>query len=76
MICCWQAADFTTLGAMFNTCLKIGIFCHASFIPLGGSGSFRNASNSPTPRSASTDSSPMPIATRSAVPNKFAKTGI
>ena len=61
---------------MFNTCLKTGILLHKSFKPLGGSGSFKKAKSFPTSRSASTESCPIPKATRLGVPNKFANTGI
>lgn len=72
----WHGADDSTLGDIVNTCLSIGHFSHASFSPLGGSGSFRKASNLPTSRSALTFSSPIPSATRRGVPNRLASTGI
>ena len=71
----WQGAFLTTLALKLNTFLNIGSLDHASFRPLGGSGSFKNANNLPTSRSASTLDSPMPMATRFGVPNKFASTG-
>ena len=61
---------------MLRTCLNTGILLHKSFKPLGGSGSLRKARSLPTSRRASTDSWPMPNATRFGVPNKLAKTGI
>ena len=45
-------------------------------MPLGGSGSRKNANNSPISRKAEVSSRPIPIATRLAVPNKLHKTGI
>ncbi len=71
----WQAAFLTNLGDIVRTFLNTGSFSHASFMPLGGSGSFKKASNLPTSRKASTESSPIPIATRFGVPNKFNKAG-
>jgi hypothetical protein len=37
----WHGALFTSFGAMFNTCLRIGHLSQASRSPFGGSGSFR-----------------------------------
>ncbi len=65
-----------TLGAMSSTLRNTGSLSQASFMPLGGSGSFSCASSSPTSRSAATDSSPMPSATRSGVPNRLPSTGM
>ncbi len=73
---CWQGAFLTTFGPMLSTCLKMGNFSHASFMPFGGSGSFKYASNSPTLRNAVTSLLPMPMATLSGVPNRLANTGI
>ena len=72
----WQGALSSTFGAMLSTCFSTGSLSQASFSPLGGSGSFRYASSLPTSRSAATDSSPMPSATRRGVPNRFASTGM
>ena len=57
---CWQAALRVVLGAMSSTFLKIGKVFQASLMPLGGSGSFRKASNLPTSRSAPTILPPYP----------------
>jgi len=72
----WQGAERTRLGAMSSTFLKIGRDFHASFRPLGGSGSLRKASRRPISRRSSSDSPPMPSATRSTVPNRLASTGV
>ncbi len=61
---------------MLITCLKIGSLSQASRKPLGGSGSLRKASSSPTPRNASTDSWPMPMATRFGVPKRLPSSGM
>ena len=73
----WQGALDSVFGAMCSTSRPIGIQRSiTSRNPCGGSGSFRNASSLPTSRSASTDSAPMPSATRFAVPNRLPSTGI
>ena len=54
----------------------MGILAMASLKPLGGSGSFKNANNSPTSRKAKGSSLPNAIATRLGVPNKLTSTGI
>ena len=61
---------------MVRIFLSSGALSTRSRKPLGGSGCLRYANNSPTSRSDSTDSSPIPKATRSSVPKRFAKTGI
>ncbi|MNG22458.1 hypothetical protein D3C84_1069400 [compost metagenome] len=72
----WHTASLTTFGAIEMILRKIGSFDHASFKPFGGSGSLRNASSLPISRSSLTDSAPMPIATRSGVPNRLPSTGM
>src|SRR3989338_389405 len=72
----WHGSEETTLGDMESTCFNIGHFSQASFSPLGGSGSFRNASSLPTSRNAWVLSSPIPNATRRGVPNRLARTGM
>ncbi len=62
---------------MCITCMNTGrVFCQASFRLRGGSGSLRKASSLPISRSASTESSPIPIATRRGVPNRLPRTGV
>ena len=60
---------------MLQMSFSSGSLENASLMPLGGSGSFKYASVCPISRSLDTLSAPMPIATRSGVPNRFANTG-
>ena len=74
--------DFLTLleqqGELKRITLPVDphLLSNRSRKPFGGSGSFRNANNLPTSRSAETSSCPMPIATRFGVPNRLHSTGI
>ena len=72
----WQGPEPRSLGLMLSTLRNIGSFSQASRMPLGGSGSLRKASSSPSSRSSSTDSRPMPSATRRSVPNRLPSTGV
>ncbi len=74
----WQGADETTRGAIASTVFSNGSLSHASFQPVGGSGSFNVESSVPSSRSAAAGfpaSTPMPSATRFTVPNRLPSTG-
>ena len=71
----WQGAEATVLGFIATTVFSSGIIAIASRHPPGGSGCRKKASVSPIfLRSAGSRS--IPHATRSTVPNRFAKTDI
>ena len=62
---------------MSITCLPSGIQRSiTSRKPFGGSGSLRKASSLPISRRLSTESAPMPSATRCGVPNRLPSTGM
>ena len=71
----WQGGFLTTAGDISHKALSILALESVSFKPLGGSGSFKLANIAPISRNFAVSLAPIPNATRSVVPNKFAKTG-